>query len=118
MTVEASLYALLAPLCSNRVFPDVAPTSTTRPYITYQQIGGQSPWFLGRALPSKHNAVVQVNVWASTRIAAAALALQVEYTLVAATAFDAEPIGALVSDYDEDLGLYGTRQDFSIWANR
>lgn len=118
MSLEASLYDLLSPLVSGRVYPDVAPTNTARPYITYQQIGGESPWFVGRALPSKRNAEVQVNVWGTTRSAASALALQVESTLVAATSIDAHPVGALVADYDDDLGLYGTRQDFSVWADR
>lgn len=118
MSLETNLYTLLGGLVSNRAFPDVAPVDTTRPYITYQQIGGDSPWFLGKTLPSKRNAHVQVNVWADTRAAANALALSVESTLVASTAIDAEPVGAFVADFDVDMNVYGTRQDFSCWGDR
>lgn len=120
MSLEADLKTLLGALSgvSNRVYPDVASVGTTRPYITYQQVGGQAPWFIGKTLPSKRNAEMQVNVWATTRSQAVSLALAAESAMVASTAFDAEPIGAFVAEFDEDLGLYGTRQDFSCWSDR
>ena len=32
-----------------------------------------------------------------------------------ATQFKAEPVGAMVSDYDATVKLYGSRQDFSVF---
>jgi hypothetical protein len=117
MSLETSLYTVLASICP-RVYPDVAPTSTTRPYLTWQQIGGQAPTYLEVAVVDKRNAEVQVNVWADTRAAANALALQIELALTTATAFQAKPIGAFFATQDEDVKVYGTNQDFTIWAAR
>lgn len=118
MSLETTLYTTLGALVSNRVYPDVAPTDTTRPYITWQQIGGDAVTFYGRALPSKRHALIQINVWGTTRAATNALALSVEAAMVASTTLDAEAVGAFVADFDLDLGLYGSRQDFSVWADR
>ena len=118
MTVEADLFNALKALVANRAFPDVAPAGTVRPYITYQQAGGESVVFMERAAASMKNGRFQVNVWADTRGSAAALALQIENTLIAATTMQATPLGSPVGAYEEDTNLFGTRQDFSIWSNR
>lgn len=115
MTVEADLFAALGPLAGNRVYPDVAPAGAVKPYITYQQVGGAAVSFLETALAGKRNARFQVNVWATTRVAAAALARSVEDTLVTSTTLRATVIGAMSAEHEPDTGLYGTRQDFSIW---
>lgn len=116
MSLESDLVTLLKTLCP-RVFPDVAPTDTQRPYITWQQIGGDVITQIN-GLPDKRNAMVQINCWAERRADANALALAVEAALVAATVFVARPVSALVADHDEDTDLRGAMQDFSIWAAR
>lgn len=115
MTVETDLFAALGPLVSNRCYPDVAPAGAAEPRITYQQVGGVALSFLESAAVGKRNARFQVNVWATTRAAAATLARTVEDTLVASTTLRATPIGAMAADHEPDTGLFGTRQDFSIW---
>lgn len=118
MTVESDLYTLLKGLVGDRVYPDVAPLSTPRPYITYQQIGGQVLSYVGPEVPSEKNGSFQINVWADSRLAAAALALQVEAAFIGATVFVASPESAPIAQHEPDLNLYGTIQDFSIWSNR
>lgn len=118
MTTEATLFNTLKTLVSSRVYPDIAPAGTVVPYITYQQVGGEALAFVENTLPSSKNGRYQVNVWASTRAAAAALALQVEAALVQASAFQARAVGAPAATHDTELGLYGTLQDFSIWSTR
>jgi hypothetical protein len=115
--VESDLTALLLTLCP-RVSPDVAPTSTARPYVTYQAIGGATQRFVDGAAPTLRNTRVQINVWSSTRLEASQLIRQIEDALCAATAFTARPESEPVSSVDEDLGLRGAMQDFSIWAAR
>lgn len=115
MTVETDLFTALGALASNRVYPDVAPSGATYPLITYQQVGGAALSFLETAAVGKRNARFQVNCWATTRVAAAALARSVEDTLVASTTLRATPIGAMSAEHEPDTGLFGTRQDFSIW---
>ena len=114
MALEANLNTLLKTVFA-RVYPDVAPDPLpARPYCTYQQVGGQAVTFIDRALPGMRNARMQINVWSNTRLEAATLARQVEDLLRLATTFQAQPMGAMVADYEQTLKLYGTRQDFSI----
>lgn len=115
MPLEAELFALLTPLCP-RVYPDVAPEPMpARPFVTYQQIGGQAINPLTNDIATKRNARMQINVWAGTRISASALAGQIEDALRVSTPFQASPIGAVTALYEPDIKLYGTQQDFSIW---
>ena len=117
MTVEADLKALLALDCP-RTFPDFAPVGTTRPYVTFQQVGGDAMNYVDDTAPGIKHGEFQVNVWADNRASAAALALAIEARLRAATQFQARPISAPVSDFDADVPVYGTRQDFSIHSTR
>lgn len=118
MTFEADLFTLLkaaAPALGTRVYPDFAPTSTTRPYCTYQQIGGDVINPFENVVPDKRNSVVQVNVWSNTRMEALSIIRAIEDAMRAASAFQARPIGAAVADYDADIPVYGARQDFTCW---
>jgi hypothetical protein len=117
MSVESEVFNALKGLVSNRVFPDVAPDLTPRPYITYQQVGGEAVNFLDHTLaPSKTNSRIQVNVWADTRAQAAALAKQVEDALRATVALQTTVIGEAIAIYEDDTKLRGTIQDFSFWT--
>lgn len=115
MTVEADLFAAIKSLTANRVYPDVAPVDAAKPYITYQQVGGEAVNFMESAAPGKRNGRFQINCWAETRVAAMSLARQAEDALIESTTLRAYVLGAPVAIYEEDTKLYGTRQDFSIW---
>lgn len=117
MSLESDLVTLLQTVCP-RVSPDVAPTDTQRPYITWQQIGGDALVYVEGQVPNRRNALVQINAWADTRAQANALSQQVEAALAAATGMQAQPQGALIAAHDEDTDLRGAQQDFSIWALR
>jgi hypothetical protein len=115
VTIEAKLFTVLGPLASNRVYPDIAPENTTLPYVTYQQIGGQAIQYLENTRPVQRRTSFQINVWAATRVAAAALAEQIATALLAdvelATAIDGEP----TARFEEETGLRGTMQDFTFF---
>lgn len=117
MTVEADLFNVLKAICP-RAYPDIAPTNTIRPYVTYQQIGGKAVSYVDPSIPSLKNGEYQINIWADTRTQASAMALQIEAALITANAFQARPLSAPASDYDYDMLVYGSRQDFSIWSDR
>lgn len=117
MSIEKRVAALLRTECP-RVFPDVAPISTERPYVTYQQIGGTAIQPLGREVPSKRNAFVQVNVWADTRAEASALSERIDAAFRLATTMQATPMAEPISTNDDDLRLRGTIQEFNVWADR
>lgn len=115
MTIEADLFNALKTLVSNRVYPDIAPVSTVKPYITYQQVGGQGVNFMDPLAPSKKNARFQINVWATTRNAVSVLSRQVEDALRTTTGLQTTVLAAPVATYEAETELYGTRQDFSFW---
>lgn len=117
MSVEAQLFGVLKVLCP-RTFPDFAPVSTVRPYVTWQQVGGVPLRYLDNTAATVRNAEIQINVWADTRLSAVTLARQIEDALCASDAFQATPNGELVGDFDADIPVYGTRQDFAIHADR
>lgn len=118
MTFESDLFTLLKAAdaaVGSRVFPDFAPVSTTRPYVTYQAIGGEVINPLENVAPGTRNAEIQVNVWASTRAQALSMSRAIESAMRAATAFTARPISAPVSDFDADIPVYGCLQSFTCW---
>jgi hypothetical protein len=118
MTVESDIYALLNPLVSGRLFPDVAPAGTVAPWGVYQQLGGEASTLITRTVSAKQNGRFQVSFWAKTRSEAAALALDAEHLMTLATDFEARPVGAPLAVYELDTLLYGTHQHFSVWSDR
>lgn len=117
-SAEAIVAAALKSLVTNpdgsfRVYPDVGPAGVTRPYITYQAVGGQSPNYLNNTVDLQ-NARMQVNVWADTRAAATAI-MQSAIAALSGAPIRATTLGAPVSTYEPDTKLYGSREDFSIW---
>lgn len=118
MTLESSLCAVIGPLVADRIFPDVAPIDTPRPYVIYQQIGGQALHYVDDLIPDKGNAEVQIGVWGESRAAVSALSRQIDDALRLSTLFQAESVSALTAVHEPDLALYGAEQDFSIWHLR
>ena len=117
MSMESDLVTLLKTACP-RVFPDLAPATTARPYLTWQGIGGQTARYTENTAANKRNMLMQVNAWSATRAEALALIRQAEDLLCASTAFVVDPLGEALSTYEEDTQLYGCIQRFSIWATR
>jgi len=116
MTVEEIVYATLAHLAEGRVFPDVAESSTGRPYITFQAVGGTPINFITGETPTKQSRRVQVNCWAERRVEASELGMLVEDSLRSATDLQVEVLTGLVSTHDEQTNLRGTMQDFSLFC--
>lgn len=114
MSIEADLNSLLSPLVAGEVYPDVG-IEPSLPYITYQQVGGESLAFLERAIPSKRNGRFRVRTWATTRVQASALMRQVHDTLITAAALQVTAQGEQLADYDEETKRFGSMQDFGIW---
>lgn len=117
--MESDLTALLKTACAN-TFPDMAPAGTVVPWVTYQAIGGQPLRWLDNTPADKRHTLLQINVWTSSRSATLALVRQIEELLCAATVFTAMPASEPISTAESDLvpPLYGSMQDFDIWAPR
>ena len=120
MTIEADIFTALTSLVAGRVFPDFAPSGTAAPYIVYQAIGGQPLRWLDGTAADKRHTLMQVDVWAGSRIAALTLARQVEAALsnIGVAPFMAQPENEPAWDSDSDGPLYGCSQDFRIISTR
>jgi len=117
VTVEADIRAAIVTV-TPRVFPDFAPHGTTRPFVTYQQIGGDALNYWEQAMPDKKNGLIQINVWSDTRAEAASLILAIEGAMRTASAFNAKATSSHVADFDAEVPIYGARQDFTVWSTR
>lgn len=118
--MEVLLTAILKGRCP-RVFPDVAPVGTVRPYVTYQQIGG-TPWrYMDNTAANRRHSLVQIDVHAETRLEASTLMRGIEDDLCAASTLTARPAGELrasSAELENAKRLYGASQDFDLWALR
>lgn len=123
MSIESALFALLKDIPAiksgtiSRVYPSVTPDNPVFPCIVYQVVGGAAYDYLERKLPNSEHYRVQIDCWASSAVAVRSLGLTVRQQIIEqGTAFEsAKTLGQAVSTYEEDLKLYGTRQDYSLW---
>ena len=118
MTVESDLFGLLKGLVSNRCFPDFAPLGTVRPFIVFEQVGGEVFSYTEGTLPDKKHGRFEISVYADSRAACAAVALQVESVMVGATVFQSTAIHAPISDYADEVKIYSSTQNFSVFSSR
>lgn len=117
MTMESELHTLLLTKCP-RVFPDIAPSGTVKPFVTWQGIGGESLGFLDNTAADKRKTLLQINAWAATRLQSLALIRDVETAMRGSVAFMASPQGEPMSTYEQDTQLYGCVQRFEIVSTR
>lgn len=117
MTMESDLQALLVTKCA-RTYPDVAPSGTVKPWVTWQALGGESLGFLDNTSADKRMTLMQISVWATTRLAAINLIRDIETAMRASSAFTAMPQGEAVSLYESDTLLFGSIQRYEILAIR
>jgi hypothetical protein len=118
MSIEIDLRSTVLSVAPNRVFPDVAPPSVLAeqapaPFIVYQVRGGVGRRNIAKADDLKMYRV-QFNCYAKTRILCSNLAILVESALNNATLFKAVALDEPISTYEDEVGLYGCMQDFSI----
>lgn len=117
MSMESDLDTLLKTVCA-RVFPDLAPTGTAAPYITWQGVGGESIRYGDNTELGKRDTLMQVSVWAKTRSEALSLVRQAEALMCASLLFQCRPEGEPISmcETDSEPWKYGSIQRFSIFA--
>ena len=112
-SMESQLAQLLAAICP-RAFPDVAPLSTARPYITYQQIGGQSLRYVehrGRQAPPP-----DADQCVGCRVDANNIAHAIEDAMCVTTVLSRGLMEGIATA-EEDMGLTGL-STFDIWSTR
>ena len=116
MNIETRIYDALHEFVGGRCFPDFAPEGTARPYVTFQNVGGQPISFIDSAIPNREFARVQVNVWADTRIEASDLGRAIEHALRGMTELQTDVLTGRAATFDETTQYRGTMQDFSFFT--
>lgn len=117
MTIESTIFDTLKGLVSNRCYPDQAPEVVGKPYIVYQQVGGQAVNFLDTAtLPGKGLPRFRISIWGVTRAEVAALAKQAETALRQVASLQTTVEGEPTAVTDDETKLRGSQQDFSFCA--
>jgi hypothetical protein len=118
MSMETLIFDTLKGIVANRVYPGVAPDGVgSAPYITWQGAGGEAVNFVDGSQPSKGNARLQINVWATTIIQAKLVAQQAETALRAQLALSTTVLTGQFTRYDIETKRHGTYQFFSCWAD-
>lgn len=112
--MEAILEAALKALCS-RTFVSVAPSGTQTPFVVWQQTGGRDESYVDNSKAKRH-ARVQISVWASTAMQAAALRDQIEAALRPLEGLTCTPAAAHHMTYEPDTKLHGVQQVWEIWV--
>lgn len=119
MSLETDLVTALQAQCA-RVYPGDAPLNTPRPFVTWEHIGGDPLRYIDGSAAAQRQALVQIDVWATTKAEAWTLALAIETALAATSVFTARPIGAARGRTERDVEpmLYGAEQEFEILGTR
>lgn len=115
--LEEAIFSALSGLAGGRVYPDEAPEGTPRPFITFQGASGRANVVMAGPA-AQRNARVQFNVWADTRLGAAALMEQVREVVCdrsSPASLCGTPAGEPESIHEEDTNWYGSRMDVSLW---
>ena len=119
MSLETAVVAVLQAQCP-RVYPSSAPLDTPRPFVTWEHIGGDPLRYVEGTAAAQRMALLQVNVWASTKVQALSLGLAIEDALCIAAGLSVSPNAALQGRFEDSVEppLYGTVQDFTVLGTR
>lgn len=117
MSMESDLQTLLLTQCP-RVYADIAPEGVARPYVTWQSVGGEPLGYLDNTEADKRHTLMQIDCWATSRLAALTLVRGIETAMRTSSAFQATPQGEAINKYEQDTQLFGSLQRFEIYAAR
>ncbi|MDD2728174.1 DUF3168 domain-containing protein [Malikia sp.] len=114
MSIQEQLYDLLSGHtdAGSRVFPQVAPEGTEKPYIVYQRVSSSSENTLdGRS--GLVNTRMQIDVFARTYAQALSVTSAIDGLM---DAWEVQNISILSADsFEPDTRLHRVTSDYSIW---
>lgn len=100
------------------LYSDTAPRSRAQPQpiIVFERIGGVPLYFTEGQLGDRRNARVQLEIW--TNHPASREAVLDRVLEIVAQSPDMEQLTEALDLYDENVELYGSRVDVSVWFPR
>lgn len=120
MSLETDLVTLLQAQCP-RVFPSGAPVNTTRPFVTWEHIGGDPLRYIEGTAATQKLAILGISVFSSSKSEAMSLAAAIETAICTSTAFSGRPSNGLPrGDHSDDVepAIYWTTQEFEVLGAR
>lgn len=115
MTLEEKVFAALTDESpSLRVYPDIAPPQVMLPFVVYTFVAGSEDVHL-QGHSGIGATIVQVSVYASTRLRASEVMEEVKSLMFASTDFTVNGIDLPGADrYEPDTKRYRSTVDFSL----
>lgn len=117
MSVESDLDTLLKAICP-RSYAVRVKSVPAKPYLIWQQLGGDSIMFTDHTPADKRSVLMQVTAWGESYLSVIGLIRQVEDAMCASSAFLATPTGEPLTTHEPDTDLFGAIQRFNIFAAR
>ena len=115
MSLQSSLYTLLASTFSNRIYPSVAPFGVATPYATYTRVTAleQNTLDANGGTGNTVNTLVQIDIWSTTYLEASTKAAAVK-TLLKGWAME-NVVTNEQDGYEPDTTLYRVILEISVW---
>ena len=117
---EEQINALIAPIVNDHVYWVVLDEGfafnrqSGQAVAVLQQVGGEVDRYVENEMPDTRHMRLQVSVWGSNMLNVVSAIRAIEKAIVESD-FVSQVMGAYVTDYQEDLKIYGARQDFGFW---
>lgn len=100
-----------------RIYPDIAPPQTTRPFIVWQEVSLAKQNDMSGSVETGglDNYRVQVTCYAERGTASRELDILVRSAMQGASAFKSLHVDARSLPFEIDTKLFGMQSDFSVW---
>ena len=111
--MDEALHAAIAAVIPN-CYGTVAPANAKTPYVIWQRFGGEGSEYLDNETPQVQTAMVQVRIFSDEVMDAKNLMPVLVAALRQHPDLMIRPSGGFRDNYDHDMCLYSTDQDFEV----
>ncbi len=110
--IQDDIFATLASLVSNRVYPMVAPDNVVKPYLVYQRVASVPENTLSSGIAINQTRI-QIDMYTSNYKSGQLLAASVQSTI--SSTFVSSTLQLEQDFYEAETKLFRVMHDYSIW---
>ena len=110
--IQTTLFSVLSPVFSGRLYPQVAPPNAVRPFAVYSRVSSIPATIHGMAAGQESR--VQVDIYAETYAAALSLASSAAAAVAASTSLISVPL-IEADGFEPETELYRVMLEFAFW---